>query len=115
TSSVAALRPSGRAPYSTSKGAVIALTKAMALDHAGARVRVNCIAPGPIHTPHSGSMTMQPETREKRRRASPLGIEGTAWDVAHAAVYLASDEARYVTGVVLLVDGGVALTSAERH
>jgi NAD(P)-dependent dehydrogenase (short-subunit alcohol dehydrogenase family) len=115
TSSVAAIRPSGRAPYSTSKGAIIALTKAMAYDHASAGIRVNCIAPGPIFTPHAGALSMSPEIREKRRRASPLGIEGTAWDVAHAAVYLASDEARFVTGVILLVDGGVALSSAERH
>lgn len=115
TSSVAALRPSGRAPYSTSKGAIIALTRAMALDHASAGIRVNCIAPGPIFTPHAGALSMSPEIRDKRRRASPLGVEGTAWDVAHAAVYLASDEARFVTGVVLLVDGGVALTSADRH
>jgi NAD(P)-dependent dehydrogenase (short-subunit alcohol dehydrogenase family) len=57
---------------------------------------------------------MSPELRERRRLASPLGIEGTGWDVAHAAVYLCSDEARYVTGVVLPVDGGVTLTSASR-
>lgn len=115
TSSLAAVRPSGRAPYSASKGAVIALTKAMAYDHAAAGIRVNCIVPGPIFTPHAGALEMTPEVREKRRLSSPLGIEGTAWDVADAAVYLASDESRFVTGVTLYVDGGVSLTSAERH
>jgi NAD(P)-dependent dehydrogenase (short-subunit alcohol dehydrogenase family) len=114
-SSLAALRPSGRTPYSTSKGAVIALTQSMAFDHAAQGIRVNCIAPGPIFTPHAGALEMSEELREKRRLSSPLKIEGTAWDVANAAVYLASDESRFVTGNVLLVDGGVALTTAERH
>jgi NAD(P)-dependent dehydrogenase (short-subunit alcohol dehydrogenase family) len=114
-SSLAAIRPSGRTPYSASKGAVIALSQAMAFDHAGVGVRVNCIAPGPVFTPHAGALGMSDEVREKRRLASPLKIEGTAWDIGYAAVYLASDEARFVTGVVLLVDGGVAISSPDRH
>jgi NAD(P)-dependent dehydrogenase (short-subunit alcohol dehydrogenase family) len=52
-----------------------------------------------------------PEMRERRRKASPLGVEGTGWDVGWAAVYLASDEARWVTGQTLVIDGGVTLTS----
>ncbi|MGI8551322.1 MAG: SDR family NAD(P)-dependent oxidoreductase [Dehalococcoidia bacterium] len=112
-SSISALRPRGLTPYSTSKGAIIALTRAMAIDHAREGVRVNCIAPGPVYTPMvAGGMTA--ERRERRRLASPLGIEGSAWDIAWAAVYLASDEARYVTGVVLPVDGGVTITSSSR-
>ena len=58
TSSLAALRPTGRAPYSASKGAVISLTKSMALDHAADGIRVNCILPGPLFTPHAGSREM---------------------------------------------------------
>jgi NAD(P)-dependent dehydrogenase (short-subunit alcohol dehydrogenase family) len=54
---------------------------------------------------------MGPEARERRRRASPLGTEGTGWDVGWAAVYLASDEARWVTGQVLVVDGGLSTTT----
>ncbi len=112
-SSISALRPRGLTPYSASKGAVIALTRAMAVDHAADGIRVNCVAPGPVYTPHV-SEGMTEERRERRRQASLLGIEGTAWDIAYAAVYLASEEARYVTGVTIPVDGGVTLTSAGR-
>jgi len=52
--------------------------------------------------------------RERRRQASPLGIEGTGWDIAYAALFLVSDEARYITGVVLPVDGGVTIASPAR-
>ena len=113
-SSISALRPRGLTPYTVSKGAVIALTRAMAVDHAAQGIRVNCIAPGPVYTPMVYAAGMSPELRDQRRRASPLGVEGTGWDIAHAALFLASDEARYVTGVVLPVDGGVTLTSASR-
>jgi len=112
--SIGALRPRGLTPYSTSKGAVIALTRAMAIDHAQDGIRVNCIAPGPMYTPMVSAGGMSAEARERRRRASPLGIEGTGWDIGHAALFLASDEARYITGVVLVVDGGVTLTTPPR-
>jgi NAD(P)-dependent dehydrogenase (short-subunit alcohol dehydrogenase family) len=113
-SSISALRPRGLTPYSVSKGAVIALTRAMAVDHAPEGVRVNCIAPGPVYTPMVYAAGMSAELRDRRRRASPLGVEGTGWDIGHAALFLVSDEARYITGVVLPVDGGVTLTSASR-
>jgi NAD(P)-dependent dehydrogenase (short-subunit alcohol dehydrogenase family) len=113
TSSIAALRPHGMTPYSTSKGAVIALTRAMAHDHAGQGIRVNCIAPGPLYTPMVAA-GMTAELRERRRNASLLRIEGTGWDVGYAALFLVSDEARYVTGVVLPVDGGVCVSSPDR-
>lgn len=109
-SSIAAWLPRGLTPYATSKGAVEALTRGLAADHARDGVRVNCIEPGPVYTPMVAG-TMTDEVRERRRKASPLGIEGTAWDVAYASLFLASDEARYVTGVVLPVDGGILLTS----
>ena len=107
--SIAALRPRAGAAYSTSKGAVIALTRAMAVDHARDGIRVNCIAPGPVYTPMVFSGGMSAEQRELRRQASLLEVEGTGWDVGYAALFLVSDEARYITGVVLPVDGGVLL------
>lgn len=113
-SSISALRPRGLTTYSASKGAVIALSRAMAVDHAGEGIRVNCIAPGPVYTPHVTSDGMSAELRERRRLASPLKIEGTAWDVANASLFLASSESRYITGVLLPVDGGVILSSAAR-
>jgi NAD(P)-dependent dehydrogenase (short-subunit alcohol dehydrogenase family) len=113
-SSIAAFRPRGLTPYTTAKGAVIALTRAMAADHGAAGIRVNCIAPGPIYTPMVYSGGMDEALRERRRAASLLGVEGTGWDVAHAAVFLVSNEARYVTGAVLPVDGGVSVRSPDR-
>jgi len=112
-SSLSALRPRGLTPYTTSKGAVIALTKAMAVDHAPQGIRVNCIAPGPVFTPMVAE-NMTPERRAQRAKASPLGVEGNAWDIGWAAVYLASPEARWVTGQVLCVDGGLTLLAPAR-
>jgi NAD(P)-dependent dehydrogenase (short-subunit alcohol dehydrogenase family) len=113
-SSISALRPRGLTPYTAAKGAVIALTRAMAIDHAAAGIRVNCIAPGPIYTPMVYADGMADEVRERRRAASPLGVEGTGWDVGYAALFLVSDEARYITGTVLPVDGGVSIRSPDR-
>ena len=96
--------------YAASKGGVISLTTSMAVQHGRENVRVNCIAPGHIYTPMvAGRMTE--EVRDLRRRAGPLGTEGTAWDVAWAALFLASDESRWITGVVLPVDAGVLGTT----
>jgi NAD(P)-dependent dehydrogenase (short-subunit alcohol dehydrogenase family) len=107
TSSIASQRGRGLAPYAASKGAVEALTRAMAADHGRDGIRVNAIAPGPAYTPMVSARGMPEAVREARRKSTALGIEGTAWDIAWAAVYLCSDEARWVTGVVLPVDGGV--------
>jgi len=96
-------------PYSASKGGVIALTTSMAAGHGRDNVRVNAIAPGYLYTPMVSGMS--DEDRDLRRRAAPLGTEGTAWDVASAALFLASDEARWITGVVLPVDAGLIQTT----
>ena len=113
-SSISALRPRGLTAYSTSKGAVIALTRAMAVDHAADGIRVNCVVPGPLFTPIAGSTSMSAGRRERRRLASPLGIEGTGWDAANAIAFLVSDAARYITGQHLVVDGGVTIAGPDR-
>jgi NAD(P)-dependent dehydrogenase (short-subunit alcohol dehydrogenase family) len=92
--------------YPTSKGAIIQLTRAMAAQHGAEGIRVNCVAPGMIYTPMvSGGMDAA--AREHRRLQSLLKTEGNAWDVALAALFLASDDSRWITGIVLPVDGGV--------
>lgn len=108
-SSIASLRPRGLTPYATSKGAVEALTRGMAADHGREGIRVNAIAPGPVFTPMVSVGGMPDARREARRKSSALGIEGTGWDIGYAALFLVSDEARYITGVVLAVDGGVLI------
>ncbi len=113
-SSISALRPRGLTAYSASKGAVIALTRAMAVDHGPDGIRVNCVAPGPVYTPMVYQRGMSEEARARRRQASILGIEGTGWDVGRAVRFLLSDHARYVTGQTLVVDGGATLRGPER-
>jgi len=108
-SSVAALRGFGRTAYAVAKAGVLGFVKSVAAQLGPKGIRVNAIAPGMVWTPMVADLG--PEMRERRRKASPLGTEGTGWDVGWAAVYLASDEARWVTGQTLVVDGGVTLTS----
>ncbi len=97
-------------PYSVSKGGVTTLTTQMAVHHGRDNIRVNCIAPGfictPMVTPH-----LDDTSRSLRRRIIPLGTEGTAWDVAYAALLLASEESRWVTGITFPVDAGLLAAS----
>jgi NAD(P)-dependent dehydrogenase (short-subunit alcohol dehydrogenase family) len=99
--------------YPVSKGAIVPLTRLMALQHGSQGVRVNCVAPGLVYTPMVAARGMSDEVREQRRLAAALTVEGDAWDVAYAALYLAGDEARWVTGVVIPVDGGLVLGGAS--
>src|SRR5438309_1964644 len=114
-SSISALRPRGLTTYSASKGAVIALSRAMAVDHGPDGIRVNCIAPGPVYTPMVYARGMTPAARDQRRRASVLAREGTGWDIGQAARFLLSGHARYITGQVLVVDGGATLVGPARE
>ncbi|HYC66417.1 MAG TPA: SDR family NAD(P)-dependent oxidoreductase [Reyranellaceae bacterium] len=116
-SSISALRPRGLTTYTASKAAVIGLTKAMAVDHGKDHIRVNCICPGPMYTPMvyaRGNTRMSDGARAQRAKASVLKIEGTGWDIGHAVRFLMSNHARYITGQVLVVDGGVTLQGPER-
>jgi len=97
--------------YPASKGAVVQLTRAMASQHGREGIRVNCIAPGMVYTPMVYSRGMSPEMREARRKRSLLQVEGSGWDVGNACLFLASDEARWITGVLLPVDAGATAGS----
>ena len=92
--------------YSTSKGAIVNMTRSMAVHHGPNGIRVNCVAPGFVYTPMVYTRSMSDELREQRRKNNLLQIEGTGWDVGDGVVYLASDQSRWVTGVVLSIDGG---------
>jgi NAD(P)-dependent dehydrogenase (short-subunit alcohol dehydrogenase family) len=100
----------GRAAYSASKGGVVNLTQAMAMDHARQKIRVNCICPGPTRTPMVDTST--PEKLARYATRVPIGRIGEPGDIAHAALYLASDEASMVTAAILPVDGGMYLTGS---
>jgi NAD(P)-dependent dehydrogenase (short-subunit alcohol dehydrogenase family) len=121
-SSLAAVRWTGYSYFSyyASKAAVNQATVALAMQYAAQGIRANCIMPGMIDTPliyqqiaaHYGSVE---EMVEARSRVVPMGRMGSAWDVARASVFLASDEAEFITGVCLPVDGGQSCAVANPH
>jgi NAD(P)-dependent dehydrogenase (short-subunit alcohol dehydrogenase family) len=119
TSSVAGLRYVGfpHLAYSVTKAAAIHFTRMIAAQHAADGIRAVTIVPGLMDTPRIRLTVARAfpdlpfeELRRKRDRQVPIGTMGDGWDVAHAAVFLASDEARYITGTELVVDGGLSLT-----
>ncbi|KAI1077706.1 NAD(P)-binding protein [Whalleya microplaca] len=101
--------------YPTSKGAVLNMTRAMAAHHARDGIRVNCVCPGMLYTPMMYSKGMSLETREARKNRSLLRTEGNAWDCATAVRFLASEQARWITGSILTVDAGTTAVSAIEH
>jgi len=109
-SGAALLARKSLAAYSAAKGAVIALTRAMAYDYGEYGIRVNCVCPGPTLTPSFCSeLAAAPDPEAKRRereQEQPLGRLGEPFDIAEAIVFLASDRASWITGIVLPADGG---------
>ncbi len=99
-----------RAAYGASKGAILSLTKAMAADHVKDGIRVNCICPGTIDTPWVNRIVAGYDdpaaAKSKMVARQPVGRLGTAEEIAHAALYLASPNAAFVTGSALVIDGG---------
>jgi len=115
-SSTSSIRYAGypSASYNASKGAVNQLTQNIAIQYAEKGIRANCVLPGLMHTPRIdqsmtggyGDIDVE-EMLRLRHETSPMKRMGDAWDVAYAALFLASDEARYITGANLVVDGGL--------
>jgi NAD(P)-dependent dehydrogenase (short-subunit alcohol dehydrogenase family) len=108
-SSIAGLRAYRRTAYAAAKAGVIGFVRSVAGQVGAQGVRINAIAPGLVWTPMVENLG--PEMRERRRAASLLGTEGTGWDVAWSAVFLASDESRWITGQTIVVDAGLTLTT----
>jgi NAD(P)-dependent dehydrogenase (short-subunit alcohol dehydrogenase family) len=102
-----------RAVYSATKGAVVALTKNMALDYARYQIRVNCVCPGFIRTPMAKALLQDPIKEKRLVDTHPLGRLGTSEDVANAVLFLASDLSSWITGHALAVDGGFSAGRPE--
>ncbi|MET0428314.1 MAG: glucose 1-dehydrogenase [Microvirga sp.] len=121
-SSLAAIRWTGYPyfAYAATKAAVNQATVALAMQYARRNIRANCIMPGLIDTPLiykqiSGQYASVDDMVAARNAAVPIGRMGTAWDIANAAVFLASDEAQFITGICLPVDGGQSCSVTELH
>lgn len=103
----------GMAAYNAAKGAVVNLTRAMALDHAREGVRVNAVCPTFVRTPMTTEMEEDDETREAFLDRIPMGRLGEPEDIARAVLFLASEHAGFITGVNLPVDGGVSASNGQ--
>ena len=93
--------------YPASKGAVLAMTREIAVEYARKGVRCNALCPGPIDTPLLAELLSDPERRQRRFVHIPMGRLGRAEELANAALFLASDDSSYMTGTSLVVDGGI--------
>ena len=111
SSGVATTGTRNRAAYTASKGAVLSLTRNMALDYAADKVRVNCICPGFVNTPLLASLP--PEKKARLAALHPLGRMGEPEEIAHMALFLISDQAKWITGQAIAVDGGYNIGHSE--
>lgn len=117
--SIAALQWLGSSypSYSATKAGVIGLTRNLAIAHAHANIRINCVLPGFIDTANAKqNLGIAGDDigafRRRRNEKCPMGRMGTVWDVANAVAFLASDQAAYITGTELVVDGGLSITTS---
>ncbi len=111
SSGVATTGTRNRAAYSASKGAIVSLTRNMALDYAADKIRVNCLCPGFVNTALLASLPA--ERRAKLTALHPLGRMGEPEDIAHMALFLISDQASWITGQAIAVDGGFNIGHSE--
>lgn len=103
----------GFGAYNAAKGAVVNYTRALALDHGGEGIRVNAVCPGLIETPLSAGLFTIEGFTAKANAAIPMGRTGRASEVASAVAFLASDDASYITGAMLVIDGGVTAATGQ--
>jgi len=93
--------------YTASKGGVLAMTRELAVEYARRGIRANALCPGPIQTPLLEELLADPDRRARRMVHIPMGRLGRAEELAKAALFLASDDASFMTGAALVVDGGI--------
>ena len=113
SSAVALIGVRNRAAYTATKGAIVALTRNMALDYAPRGIRVNCICPGFARTGLTAAIFADPVRKEKIEAMHPLGRMGEAEDIAKAVLFLLSEDSSWITGVALPVDGGFSAGHRE--
>jgi meso-butanediol dehydrogenase/(S,S)-butanediol dehydrogenase/diacetyl reductase len=114
TASISGLRGDyGLSAYNAAKGAVVNYTRAAAIDHARENIRINAICPGPVETPLAASLIGHRRVGPEYARLIPMGRPGRAEEIAAVAAFLASDDASYVTGAMIVVDGGITAATGQ--
>lgn len=103
----------GLVAYNAAKGGVVNLTRTVAIDHARENIRVNCVCPGPIETPMLTPVLAMPSALEEYCKVVPMGRVGQPEEIAAAVAFLASNDASYITGTAITVDGGVTAATGQ--